>query len=349
MFIKKRFITYSVFLIILIALVFFMYYNGRKIMEIIIPFFIALIIAYLLLPLVIKLETRKLPRNVSILLIYFIFSLLTVTITIFIIPELINNSKELMITIPEIATKYQAMFDKVITIIQSSNWSDDSKNTILKEIHNSTAIAQDYMINTLKKSVSTLVKIVTMLFDLVLSMIIAYYFIKDAEFFKESVLSLVPRKWRNNLINIGRDINVILSGFIQGQLLTALIVSVMETIGLFIVRVKYPLILGLVGGVANIIPYFGPIIGAVPAIAIALIDSPMRALWTTLVFVIVQQIDNAFISPKIIEGKLGLHPVTTILAVLIGGEFFGIVGMLISVPIVAILKAISKRIIELIV
>ncbi len=131
--------------------------------------------------------------------------------------------------------------------------------------------------------------------------------------------------------------------------MTALIVSTMEVIGLFIIKVKYPIILGIVGGIANIIPYFGPIIGAVPAVAVALIQSPVKALWTIIVFTIVQQIDNAFISPKIIEGRLGLHPVTTILAVLAGGEFLGITGMLVAVPIVAILKVIAKRLVEAIV
>jgi predicted PurR-regulated permease PerM len=89
-------------------------------------------------------------------------------------------------------------------------------------------------------------------------------------------------------------------------------------------------------------------LGSIPAVAIALLDSPIKALGYSG-FSVVQQIDNAFISPKIIEGRLGLHPVTTILAVLIGGEFFGIVGMLLSVPVFAIIKVLLKRAVEAIV
>jgi len=141
----------------------------------------------------------------------------------------------------------------------------------------------------------------------------------------------------------------ILSCFIQGQLLTALIIGIMETVALAIIGVKYSPILGFIGGISNIIPYFGPFIGAIPSVAVALIDSPVKAFWTVVAFLVIQQIDNAFISPKIIEGRLGLHPITTILAVLAGGEFFGIIGMLVAVPVTAVLKVILKRLIEAIV
>lgn len=90
-------------------------------------------------------------------------------------------------------------------------------------------------------------------------MIIAYYIMKDAEFFKKGALSLVPRKWRNEIIGACREINDILSCFIQGQLLTALIIGVMETTALVIIGVKYSPILGFIGGLSNIIPYFGPL------------------------------------------------------------------------------------------
>jgi len=116
--------------------------------------------------------------------------------------------------------------------------------------------------------------------------------------------------------------------------------------GLILLRVKYPVILGVIGGITNVIPYFGPIIGAIPSVAVALLESPLKALWTIILFTVVQQIDNVIITPKIVEGRVGLHPVATILAVLIGGEFFGIIGMLVAVPVAAMLKIIITRIIE---
>lgn len=346
---KRKILLYIALITVIAVFIIFIYQFRVKIGKIFLPFLIALIIAYLLNPMVLKLERRKVPRALSILLFYLGFSVLISTIIVFIIPEIVDNTKDLMNTLPDITSQYQSFINNLMSTIQSSRWTPEVKSTIFREIQNGVVIAQEFIMNCLKKSLAVMIDFVTALFDVVLAMIIAYYFIKDAEFFKSSFLYIVPKKWRNGIVSTGRDINIILSNFIKGQLLTALIVGTMEWIGLSFVNVKYPLVLGIIGGLANIIPYFGPIIGAVPAIAVAIIESPIKALWTAIVFIIVQQIDNAFISPKIIEGKLGLHPVSTILAVLVGGEFFGIPGMLVSVPILAIIKIIIKRIIEAIV
>lgn len=349
MFVKKKLLIYAAGILLVILLGLFLYHFRTKLTGILVPFFVAVIIAYLLKPMVVKLEAKRIPRSAGILIIYLVLSVLVIGATVFVVPELINNTKDLMNTLPDLADNYQKMFNRYMSYIQSSKWSPDIKNAIYREVQNGSIAAQEYVMETLRKSLNTLIKMLTLLFNLVISMIIAYYFIKDAKFFREYFLSLTPRRWRNGLINTGREINAILSNFIQGQLLTALIVGIMEAVGLMIVKVKYPLVLGLIGGIANIIPYFGPFLGSIPAVTIALLDSPIKAVWAIVAFSVVQQIDNAFISPKIIEGRLGLHPVTTIFAVLIGGEFFGIVGMLVSVPIFAIIKVFLKRAVEAIV
>jgi predicted PurR-regulated permease PerM len=267
----------------------------------------------------------------------------------FVYPTIVANTKELINTIPNIAAEYEAYFRQVLLTINSSTWPAEVKETIMREISIGARTLQVAAVAALKRGMTSMLDIIFSLFDIVLAMIIAYYYLKDADYLKEGFLSLMPRKWRNFLIGTGREINLILSNFIQGQLLTALIVGIMESIGLMLIHAKYPVVMGMVGGIFNIIPYFGPFLGAIPAVAVSLIDSPLKALWTALVFTIVQQIDNAFISPKIIEGRLGLHPVTTILAVLVGGEFAGILGMLVAVPIAAIVKVIIKRTIDIIV
>lgn len=309
----------------------------------------AVVIAYLLRPIVSKLEKRNLSRTSSILIIYLAFGIVLTVGTIFVVPYFVSNTREFINTLPEITTEYRDNFNGMVKMIHTSDWPPDIKNAIFREINNGANMAENMLMDALRNSLFGFIKAVTAMFDLILAMILAYYLIKDAEFFREGSLSLVPRRWRNGIISACREINDILSSFIQGQLLTALIVGAMETVGLLIIGVKYAPILGLIGGIANIIPYFGPFIGAVPAVAVALIDSPAKAIWTIVVFVIIQQIDNAFISPKIIEGRLGLHPVTTILAVLIGGEFFGIPGMLVAVPVTAMVKVVLKRSIEAIV
>jgi predicted PurR-regulated permease PerM len=265
---------------------------------------------------------------------------------LFFLPELINNTRELMNTLPDIIGKYEQALNGFLSKMQSSKWSDDVKNMVLGQLQNGITAVQNYSDEALKRAMSTLVDTVMLFVDFTIAMVIAYYLIKDGEHFKSYALSMMPRRWRNGLTGSGKEINQILSHFIQGQLLTAFLVGILESIGLMIVNVKYSLVLGMVGGLANVIPYFGPYIGAIPAIAVSLIQSPIKALWAIVVFLVVQQIDNSFISPKVIEGSLGLHPVATIFAVLVGGEFFGILGMLLSVPVLAILRAIFNRAIE---
>jgi len=345
---KKAFTYIIVFLLLAVILV-IAYKNRVKLGKIISPFFMGLVIAYLLHPIAIRMEHKKIKRGIAIVILYVFFLIALGATMFFVFPTIVANTKELINTIPNIASQYEAYFRGLLLTISSSTWPAEVKETIMREISMGARTLQYMVVGTLKKSLTYMLDIIFSLFDLVLAMIIAYYYLKDADYLKEGFLSLTPRKWRNFLIGAGREINLILSNFIQGQLLTALIVGIMESIGLMLIHAKYPVVLGMVGGIFNIIPYFGPFLGAIPAVAVSLIDSPLKALWTSLVFIIVQQIDNAFISPKIIEGRLGLHPVTTILAVLVGGEFAGILGMLVAVPIAAILKVIIKRTIEIIV
>lgn len=345
----KKIVFYIILIVLTGAAITFFYFYSHKIISILSPFFIAVIIAYIIYPLVIRFERKGMKRSVAIIVIYAFTALTLVLFGFYIMPHVLGNAKELFNTLPDITSKYKDIFNSFISKIKTSNWPPEIKSIIFGEISSGTDFVQKYVSKAMKKSLSVVASSVFIFFNIILSMIIAYYFLKDIEGIKRSTLLLAPKKIRNDLISTGREINAIITHFIQGQLLTALIVGILETIGLYAVRVKYPFILGAVGGIANLIPYFGPVLGAVPAVAIALLQSPTKALFTTLVFVIVQQIDNAFISPKIIEGKLGLHPVTTIVAVLVGGEFFGIMGMLVGVPIAAILKVIIKRLIDLIV
>ncbi|TYQ15995.1 UNVERIFIED_CONTAM: putative PurR-regulated permease PerM [Acetivibrio alkalicellulosi] len=346
---RKRIYLYISLSLMIFIILYFVYTFRIKIIKITIPLLMAIIIAYLLKPLVIRLERKKIPRKWAILLIYLITVASFVGLVIFIVPHFINNTKELMNTLPDITMEYRNYFNNIVSTIRTSKWPDDIKDYIFKEIEKNTDIAENMVMETLKKTLLGIGKLATAAFDLLIAMIIAYYLIKDSNSFSKGAITLIPRQWRNGVIGCFREINGLLSNFIQGQIVTALIVGTMITISLFVIGVKYPLILGMLSGILNIIPYFGPVIGAIPAVAIALIESPTKAFWTIIVVVIIQQIDNAYISPKIIEGRLGLHPVTTILSVLVAGEFFGIVGMLVAVPVVAIIKVIIKRSIEAIV
>ena len=340
---KKKNLKLAAIVIAVFAILIFICVYHHKIIAIATPFLMALVLAYIILPVIKQFDQRKVPRKVSILLIYATIIIFASAFVVFIIPELISNAKSLINILPEIISSYQEKFNDFLNIIRTSSWSGDLKGVLIVEIQSGASNAQGMAMGFLKDIVGSSVKTVYMVFDIMLAMIIAYYLLKDIELFKRMALSLFPTKWKGLIAETVDEINSVLSSFVKGQLLTALVVGIIEVIGLFIVNVKYPLILGLIGGFSNMVPYFGPIIGGVPAVAVALIDSPLKAFYTLVMFFIVQQIDNTIISPRIIERKLGLHPITSIFAVLVGVEFFGILGLLLSVPVTAVIKLVAKK------
>lgn len=335
-----------VVVLLIAALVYFIYTCREKIARVLSPFFITVLLVYIVKPLSNRLTAKKIPVGISILIVYLFMLSVLAAASIYLIPELAANIRELMETLPQLISSYESIFDNLLSIINSSNWSEQVKIAIFEQIANVVGQAQEFLVRLLEDGLKLVVDMARIIVDLTIALVLTYYTIKDGDKFKEYALRLLPKRWRNGLTGACKEISRVLAGFIQGQLMIAFIVGILETIGLMIVGMRYPLVLGMIGGLANIIPYFGPYIGAIPAVAIALTISPIKAVWTVVVFLAVQQIDNNFISPKMIEGRLGLHPVATIFAVLAGGEFFGIMGMLLAVPVMAILRVIFNKAVE---
>ena len=345
----RKLIFWLVVVLLIAAAVFFIFKYRDKIARILSPFLLTVVLVYIVKPMSDRLAARKVPTGISVLLVYlFIFAVLA-AFGFYFVPELAANIMELMETLPELMSSYEAIFNDLISIIYSSNWSGQVKEAVFEQINRITVQVQDWLVKLLENGLKLAMDMLRIIVDATLALVISFYIIKDGEKFRDQALLLVPRRWRNGLLDTFRQISRILAGFIQGQLTIAFIVGMLETIGLALIGMKYPLALGMIGGLANIIPYFGPYMGAIPAVAVALTISPVKALWTAAVFIVVQQIDNNFISPKMIEDKLGLHPVATIFAVLAGGEFFGVPGMLLAVPVVAIFRVVINRIVEAIV
>jgi predicted PurR-regulated permease PerM len=345
----KKLVFYVIVVLLIAALAYFIYTYREKIGGVLSPFFITILLVYIVKPLSDRLTAKKIPVGISILIVYLFMLALLAAAGIYLIPELAANIRELMETLPQLMSSYENIFNDILSIINSSNWSEQVKTAIFEQITKAVGQVQGFLVRFLENGLKLVVDMVRIIVDLTIALVLTYYTIKDGEKFKEYALRLLPRRWRNGLTGACKEISRILAGFIQGQLMIAFIVGILETIGLMIAGMRYPLALGMIGGLANVIPYFGPYIGAIPAVAIALTISPLKAVWTVVVFLAVQQIDNNFISPKMIEGRLGLHPVATIFAVLAGGEFFGIMGMLLAVPVMAIFRVLINKGVEAIV
>ena len=181
-----------------------------------------------------------------------------------------------------------------------------------------------------------------------LGIIVAVYILIDPDFFirgiRKFIHAVFPMKFAAKLRDIGRDINEVLSSFIRGQLLDALIVATVSSAALSAVGLNYAVLVGCFAGLANIIPYFGPIIGMIPAFIIGLFTEGIgKAIIAVIVLLVIQQIDGNIIYPKIVGKQTELNPLVVLVSILFFGHFWGVIGMIIAVPIMAILKRLLVR------
>ena len=346
--IYKRFTVVVVFIIIAIV-AYIVFINRSRLVDVITPFIIGALIAYILNPLVGKLQIKKIPRWAAIALVYLGFLILIAISLCYFIPKLYSNISDLILNIPDYTEEYNKKFSSFQAQIDYSALPQQVKDIVISQMQANIIAIRELFLAFLKNSLGAINSVFSLFFNFILALFIAFYILKDLELFKARMRTLIPRRWRGMATSAAGEINVLIAGFIQGQLLIAVIVAALEIVGLSIAGVKYAFILGIIGGIANIIPYFGPFIGVVPAVTIALLDSPLRALFAVLVFVIVQQIDNAVITPRIMSERCGMHPLLIIFVVLLGGSLFGVLGLILAVPATAVIKVIGKKVIERIV
>ncbi|MDP4088675.1 MAG: AI-2E family transporter, partial [Bacillota bacterium] len=152
----------------------------------------------------------------------------------------------------------------------------------------------------------------------------------------------MPLKKRRVFRSLSKDINLVLSKYILSQFLLSALIVVMTFVVLMALKVDFPLLLSLINGIFNIIPYFGPLLGGIPAVIVALLISPKTALWTALCLNLIQQIEGDIIAPKITGDSVDMHPLFVILLLILGGKVGGFVGMVLAVPVAVIVKVIIE-------
>ena len=188
--------------------------------------------------------------------------------------------------------------------------------------------------------------IYSVIFKLFVGLITAFYLLMDKERFcaqaKKICYSLMKQESCETLIYWTRRANGIFAGFISGKILDSLIIGLLCYFGMLLFRMEYPLLISVIVGITNILPFFGPFIGAIPSILILLIVNPYSALWFGVFIVILQQIDGNIIGPLILGDSVGIEPLWIMISIVIGGGLFGFAGMLLSVPVFALLYALLR-------
>lgn len=310
--------------------------------EIGIPFLIALIISYLLHPLVNWLVRIGLKRVFAVILIFLLFFVGVGSFIYMGIPVLIKQMREFTEQLPSTFHMLEGWLERF------RDHQDQMPEGIQKGIESGMVQFEKMIekwtqetVSDIGASITSMMKISTIV---MLVPFIVFYMLKDYEGFHQRTMRIFPKKQRNKLDQVLREINNGLGNYVSGQLLVSLIVGILVYIGYLIIGFPYPLVFALISMIFNIVPYLGPFLGALPAMVIGITVSWKVALLTALVNMIVQTIEGNLISPFIVGRSTHLHPLSIIIAILVGGEIAGMAGMILAVPALVMFKVIIARI-----
>lgn len=328
-----RFLRFLV-AIIFIALIGWLLYSLSTILTIII---ISALLAYILDPIASYLEAKGLSRGNATTIIFLVFFITIGIIGWALLPgffgELfsLQNSLNLEDT-DSISQTVKEFIEKNLSFInvENVNIEDKVKNTI--------SVLTDEVLSVLANLISVITYVVIIPF-------VVFFLLKDGRKMKKAFIHLIPNRYFEMILNVIHKIDQQLGWYLRGQFTEAFVVGLLSVLALWLLDVQYFIIIGIFAGLANLIPYVGPVAGAIPAIIVTIINggSPINVLYIVFAFTIVQLTDNILLQPLVLSKSVNLHPLIIVFAVLIGGQFFGVLGMLLAVPAAGIIKVTSSE------
>lgn len=303
------------------------------------PFIIGFFIAYLLEPFVDFLEKYRISRRAAIVLIYLFFALTIGMLVFYALPVLLRDLNRMVEVVPQYTENMQKMIREI-----KIGYNRVPLPESIRQVGDETIKRVEMMILAVVQGFAgALLGLFSQAFNLVLAPILSFYFLLEYNCLGRGLLCLAPVRFRPELEKVGQEINQVIKKFIRANLLVAFLVAIMATVGMILVGMEFPLLIGILVGVTNLIPYFGAIISTLAATMLALLKSKWLALYVLGMMVLVQQIEGNIIAPKILGDCVGLHPLVIIFALLAGGQLWGVPGLLLAVPMAGILKVLLKH------
>lgn len=348
----------------------------KKITEVLAPIIYGFVLAFLLNPIVRRVEgwvtpvlkkmfknderALKSARGVGIFSGLVVAIVLVMALLNMLIPELYKSIKDLVVTLPEELSQWgkdinssikgNSTVDKIVksVLIQGKdalgNWVE---NDLMGWIQNDLFKQTNQIITGVTTGVISVVNVVL---NILVGVIVSIYVLYSKEKFtsqsKKIVYAMMKPTAANNLIHIAKKANSIFSGFIIGKIIDSAIIGVLCFIGLSILRMPYTLLVSVIVGVTNIIPFFGPFIGAIPSAILIILVDPIKGLYFIIFVLLLQQLDGNVIGPKILGDSTGLSAFWVIFSILVSGGLFGFVGMIIGVPTFALIYYVVKMYIQ---
>lgn len=303
-----------------------------------IPLLIALFVAMILRPLVTYFESKGFSQTKIVITIFVTFFVVVIIALVTLIPLLVEQIMEFSTNLPEYITvlkeyliSLQHTLDTKITFMDLSHMSQNIKDSFSEKLSGMSGYLTSYISD-----------VMNLLTYALLVPFFAFFILKDMHIMNKTLLSYVPNRYFEIFALLFYKIGNSIQLYIRGQLIDASFVGFMTGIGLSIIGFPFALMVGLIAGIGNLVPYFGPILGAIPAILIILVTPEWATasgiLSVVSVFLVVQVIETIFVYPVAVGNSVNMHPLIIILALLVGGEIAGILGMIVVIPLVAIIK-----------
>jgi predicted PurR-regulated permease PerM len=319
--------------LILVVLVLYFFYLIRGIF---LSLLLAVVLAYLLYPLVRLVEARGMSRTSSILIVYSAMFFTLAGLVLYGMPHIIEQ----LYLLTEVVPGYTSQVQKLTASLQVEYARAGIPEAVRQIIDERIIWLEQMLVQMAEKVIQVIISLAGYIFNLILAPIFAYYLLKDVEMFTERAALLIPAPWREDVQYLGGEVSRVVDSFIRGYLLVSVITGVMTALAMALLDMEFALMLGIFAGVTNLIPYFGPFIGAIPAVALALLVSKWMVLKVIIAFIVIQQLESSIISPKILGDRVGLHPLLIILVLLAGGQLFGLSGLILAVPVAAVLRVV---------
>lgn len=311
----------------------------KTILGILSPFFIGLIIAWLFDPIVTFMQKKGINRVLSTCVVFVVFIALIVLGGSLIIPSLGDQINEIINTAPNVIEDLTNFFDNFVDRL--SNIYDYDFTGIKADI--TEAFNQIFLSITVDLP-TTIVNIVKSIvnggINFIFGLFIAFYMLLDFNNVRKHLLIFVPKKIHAEVITLTDRLNKMLKNYVQGTLLIMFLLFICQSVGFTIAGLRAPLVFGLFCALTNVIPYFGPYIGGIPAVIVGFTMDPLTGIFCLISVVICQFLESYFLNPVVMSKTMKLHPVTIMIGLLIFGHFFGILGMIFSTPVISCAKII---------
>ncbi|MBT6254394.1 AI-2E family transporter [Candidatus Uhrbacteria bacterium] len=308
-------------------------------------FFVALLLAALIEPFASWFEKKHIPRGLGVIVVYILLlSVMSLGLTI-ILPPLIGQIIELSKGLPVTYVEAREVLEQIVAISQEYGFSENLASSL--------GGLQDGITSTIEGLFVTVKGIFGGLATLMFVMVVAFYMVIEEDLAKKVFRHFAPKKYQPYLSGLASRIQTKLGAWLRGQIILMFIIGLLTYVGLLIIGVDYALALGIFAGIAEIVPYAGPIIAMVPAVIISFTISPLKAIIVAAMYFGIQQLENSVLTPKIMEKSVGLNPIISLLSLLVGFrlggvlfeslQLFGnIIGALLAIPVATMIAVVMR-------